>query len=272
MRRSLLLLVSLSLALSACGGDDADPPSTSVVDAAPTTATEIAQTTEVTATTEVTTTTIPDALDPQVEEGLAVATAFVEALIAGDLATAEGLALASVPLFLVDGGGSPGVGPMGEVPWKDALGWVATLDECVLTSPDPVDTRVTCSVTNSTDISIAVGVGPYTGLHQYTVMYEGGTFFGQTIEATTVVSSGGDADTWGKVGYEEFKAEAFDPFMAWLQTNHLDDLEGVMWHAFSLGVSSPDRWLTGDFGPDHRPESIELWRQYSEEFLAEPSG
>ena len=49
MRHIRLLLVSLSIVLSACGGVDGDPASTSVAGAAPTTATEVTQTTEVTA-------------------------------------------------------------------------------------------------------------------------------------------------------------------------------------------------------------------------------
>ena len=54
MRHIRLLLVSLSIVLSACGGVEGDPVSTSVAGAAPTTATEVTQTTEVTPTTEVT--------------------------------------------------------------------------------------------------------------------------------------------------------------------------------------------------------------------------
>ena len=49
MRHIRLLLVSLSVVLSACGGVEGDPASTSVAGAAPTTATEVTQTTEVTA-------------------------------------------------------------------------------------------------------------------------------------------------------------------------------------------------------------------------------
>lgn len=271
-RRRLILVLSTAAAAILIGAvliltqsEEAPPPAT---EPTPTTIAEVTPTTIV----EQTPTTVPEVLDPQVEEGLSVATAFIEALIVGDLVAAESQALDSVALFLVDGGFSPGIGPSGEVPWKDALGWEATLNECIVTSPDPVDTRVTCSITNSTDISRALGVSPYTSLHHYTVMYEGGTYFGQTINDTLVVDDAGDADTWERVGYEEFKAGAFDPFMAWLEANHLDDLEGVMWYAFSIGVFSPDRWLTGDFGPDHSPESVELWRQYSEEFIAEQTG
>lgn len=243
--------------------EETPPPATQL------TPTTVAAVVPPTAAVDEPATTLPEVIDPQVEQGLAVATAFIEALLVGDLATAESLALSSVPTFLVDGGGSPGVGPSGEIPWKDALGWEATLDECIVSSPDPVDTRITCSVTNSTDISRALGVSPYTSLHHYTVMHEGGTYFGQTIDDTKVVSSGGDADTWEKVGYQEFKARVFDPFMNWLEANHPDDLQQTMWHAFSLGVFSPDRWLTGDFGPHHSPESVELWGQYSQEYIAQ---
>lgn len=42
-----------------------------------------------------------------------------------------------------------------------------------------------------------------------------------------------------------------------------------MLHAFALGVFSPDRWLTGDHSPSHSPESVELWRQYNEEYIAQ---
>ena len=51
MRHIRLLLVSLSIVLSACGGVDGDPASTSVAGTAPTTATEVTQKTEVTPTT-----------------------------------------------------------------------------------------------------------------------------------------------------------------------------------------------------------------------------
>ncbi|MGB7861233.1 MAG: hypothetical protein WBM90_12105, partial [Acidimicrobiia bacterium] len=106
----------------------------------------------------VTTSIVDDTVDPIAEEGLSVATAFIEALLVGDLETAQSHALDSVALFLVDGGGSPGVGPSGELPWKNALGWEATLEGCVVTTATPDSTRVTCSVTNSTDISRALGV------------------------------------------------------------------------------------------------------------------
>ena len=149
------------------------------------------------------------------------------------------------------------------------MGWEATLDECIVTTPNPDSTRVTCSVTNSIDISRTLGIDPYTSLHTYTVMYEGDTYFGQTITGTKVVSDGGDADTWEKIGYAEFKVGAFGPFMAWMEANHRDDLEQVMWQSFDIGVFSPDRWLTGDFGPSHTPESVELWRQYSEEYIVQ---
>lgn len=234
--------------------------------------TSITQPNSITELTPTTVASVADPLDPIAEEGLSVAVGFVEALLAGDLSTAQNLALESVPLFLVDGGGSPGAGPEGELPWKNALGWEATLDECMVTTANSDSARITCSVTNSTDISRAIGADPYTSLHHYTVMYEGGTYFGQTIDDTRIVSSGGDADTWEKIGYEEFKARVFDPFMAWLEANHRDDLEQVMWHAFDAGVFSPDRWLTGDFGPSHTVESVELWRQYSEEFIATQIG
>ncbi len=55
MRHIRLLLVSLSIVLSACGEVDFAPASTSVAGAAPTTATEVTQTTEVTPTTDLST-------------------------------------------------------------------------------------------------------------------------------------------------------------------------------------------------------------------------
>ena len=259
-----VLVIGALFALTSLGGDSVEPePAT----------TSPPETTVAPSTTQppppTTVATVEEVLDAISEEGLSVATAFIDALLVGDLATAETYALDSVALYLVDGGGVQGVGPSGELPWKNALGWDATLNECIITTPGPDATRVQCSVTNSTDISRALGVDPYTSLHRYTVMYEGGTYFGQTISDTTIVSHGGDANTWEKIGYVEFKAEVFDPFMAWLQANHREDLEQVMWHAFDIGVFSPDRWLTGDFGPSHTPESVELWRQHSEEFIAE---
>ncbi len=55
MRHMRLLLASLSIVFSACGGVDGDPASTSVAGAASTTATEVTQTKEVTPTTDLST-------------------------------------------------------------------------------------------------------------------------------------------------------------------------------------------------------------------------
>ena len=278
MRPGLVLAVAAFAAVIVIGlvtifnqGDDTPPPATE-----PTPTTQAVQ--ETTATTaaaapttvpaEPVATTVPIVVDPRADEAIATATAFIEALIVGDLATADAYALGSVALFLVDGGGVASVGPAGELPWKDALGWEAILTGCAIDNPGG-STIVVCSITNSTDISRILGVEPYASLHHYTVMYAGDTFFGQEITETTVVSHGGDANTWETIGLDEFKAAVFTPFMTWLEENHRDDLENVMWHAFSVGVFSPDRWLTGDFGPDHAPESIDLWGQYSDEYIAQ---
>lgn len=45
-----------------------------------------------------------------------------------------------------------------------------------------------------------------------------------------------------------------------------------MWYAFSAGVFSPDRWLTGDHPPALTPESVALWEQYSAEYIAQLGG
>lgn len=218
-------------------------------------------------------TTVVEAVDPQVEEGLAIASAFVDALLIGDLAAAETyVGSGTVGMALLDEGLNSSVGPAGEVPWKEAMGWEAVFEGCTVTSSNPTTTGVQCSVTNSTAISRALGVAPYTSLHDYTVMYEGGSYFGQAIEDTVIVADAGDGDQWQRVGYEEFKAAAFDPFMTWLGENHRDDLEQVMLHAFSIGVFSPDRWLTGDHAPNHSQESVALWGQYSEAYIAQLDG
>jgi hypothetical protein len=214
-------------------------------------------------------TIVEEVIDPQVEEALSVATSFIEALMVGDMATAESFALDSVRLSLL-GVENASTGPSGEVPWQEALGWDATLDECAVTTSGSTTTVITCTVTHSNDISRALDASPYTSTHRYTVMYEGGTYFGQPISKPTVVADGTDGGTEeNSPDYVVFKAEVFDPFIAWLQANHPDDLLQVMWHATSIGVISPDGWMTGDFMPDHAPESIELWRQYSEEYIAQ---
>ena len=213
-------------------GDDTPPPATE-----PTPTTQAVQETTAAATpttlpSETVATTVPIVLDPRADEALATATAFIEAMATNDFATAETHALDEVmhsllgkfsKAFLVD-----------EVAFKDALGWNIAVQGCTVTNPDPANTRLTCSYSHSTDISRASGVGPYAAVVHYTVKYAGDSYFGQTIEDTTVVQGQQDL-----VEYADLKVETFDPFMAWIEANHNDDLV-TMWY----DEAAPNPWLT----------------------------
>jgi hypothetical protein len=247
----VILIGAVFALLSLSGGDEPAPPAT---EPQSTTASPVVPTT---AATE---------LDPIVEQGRDFAVSFMDALIAGDLETAQSQVIDSVPLglFLVTSTATFD----GEVAWRDALGWTAELNGCEITLPDPTRTRVTCTVTHSTDISRALGVGPYTGEYFLTIKYAGGTHFNEGLGATTVVDK--EQNPRSFVDYGSFEAEAWDGFMAWLEANHGDELETVMWRNFQIGP--PDSWLTGEWRPEYSAESVALWGQYSQEYVAQLDG
>lgn len=61
---------------------------------------------------------------------------------------------------------------------------------------------------------------------------------------------------------ERFSPEAWEPFGAWVVDNHPDDVSIMYDRSSEFGVEYP--YLT--------EESIELWRQHTEEFVAEHGG
>lgn len=222
------------------------------------TAEETPPATDPTPTTAVTPTTIADVVDPAEAAALAIATGFFEARAGGDADAATSFAFEGhINLGLAE---SLAAMP-DEMAWLDATGWRTEVDTCTVTSPDPANLRVTCTVTHDNAWSRALGLGPYPG--EYYIRIEEGEVFGQVLEQpkiTQVVSR--------FIG-TAFLPEAWNPFVSWVETNHPDDVDTMFLPSnfFEEGL-----FLPGERHPSLTPESIELWRQYTEEFVAEKTG
>lgn len=212
-------------------------------------------------TTLVVPTTTPEAteeLSPELEEAVAVAMAFTEARRDRDIQAMNANGIEGhINGFVV---GSLEAMP-DEFAWQEAVGWVMEVQGCEVTNPELNSTTVRCDVVHQNAISQALGEGPDEGAYHMKVMYAGDEKLGVPITETTVTeslqidfpSSGFTAGTWR-------------PFTAWLEQNHPQDIDSMF--AAEQG-SLPVMLSGGERQPSFSPESIELWRQYVAEFVAE---
>ena len=122
--------------------------------------------------------------------------------------------------------------------WQVATGSFATVTGCSET-PIGSTVEVSCTYTHGNAWTDALGVGPFTG-SQYDFVISGGQIqeLHQTFDAS------------------EFSVQAWEVFMRWLGINHVFDRSSMM--------------EVVEFGdvPILTPESIALWAQYTNEFVA----
>lgn len=167
------------------------------------------------------------------------ATSFLEARQIWDAETALGY-LADDALVSIPPARSVDEIPM-ELAMRQAIGWIYEVDSCsVVEAHRLVDgtRRVLCSVTHHNDLSRALGVGPYT-----------------TARFTMDVNGGLITSVFLSVPLATYTEEALRPFWEWIVGTHPEDVEKMI----SEGSSTPV--LTA--------ESIDLWRRFIAEFVAE---
>lgn len=215
-------------------------------------------------TTVMTPTTAPEAteeLSPELEQALAVATAFTEARTVGDIQgmNANGVE-GHINGFIV--------GSLEEMPdefaWQDAVGWVMEVQGCEVTNPELSRTTIRCDVLHNNTISQALGEGPYEGAYHMKVMYAGDEKLGVPITETTVTESLQiDFPTF------QFTVGTWRPFVAWLEENHPQDIDTML--AGEVQSEIEMMLTNGERRPSLSQESIDLWRQHLAEFVAQQS-
>ncbi len=182
------------------------------------------------------------------EQAMAVATTYLEVWLAGDLATSSGLIAGDNMRGFFNTTNYKEIGA--EVAWWDAAGWINDLGECRLFNPDPTATRVSCEVTTTTAVSRVTGVEPLVGEYMVTV---------RNIDGRTAVT---DGELFRMEG-TRFATEIWEPFENWIEANYPSDADTMYDNTFVVEFFTK---------PMLTAESIELWRQYTEEFVAEHSG
>ncbi len=247
-----------------CGGTTGEPTTTSdtatIASAAPGPVTT--SDTGAPVTSEPTTTTEIQRIDPLIEEALAVATAFTQGRADQDIDEMKANGIdGHIQGFL---GNSFETMP-DEFAWQQAVGWTIEVTECEITNPDIANTRVTCHVTHSNDISRALERGPFDGAYHMRVMYEGDQKLNVTITRTTVTES-----LEYHFPQSEFTTGSWRPFVTWLEQTYPEDMN------LMLGPPTPQGHEDGLVPPGDRPplttpESIELWRQHVQEYVSELS-
>ena len=128
-----------------------------------------------------------------------------------------------------------------ELALLQALGWIYEVDDCSVVEAHKFDDgtrRVLCSVTHHNDLSRALGVGPYT-----------------TTRFTMDVRDGLITSVILAVPMASYVNQTAAPFFDWLTENHPEDIEAMT----TLGTITPALTV----------ESIDLWKRYVAEFVAE---
>lgn len=222
--------------------------------------------TQLTSTTLATPTTIPEAtqeLSPQLEEALAVATAFNLARADMDI---EGMSESGIEGHVNGFFVSSLETIPDEFDWLMAVGWTTEVQGCEITNPDLTGTTVRCDVTHSDALSDALDQGPYEGAYHMRVGYAGDEKLGVTINETTVTES-----LFMDFPSFQFTSGTWRPFVTWLEDNHPEDVSSM----FAGEVQSNDiEFLlrVGERKPSLSEESVALWAQYTAEFVAEVGG
>ncbi len=214
-------------------------------------------------TTLGTPTTIPEAseeLSPQLQDALAVATAFTQARADRDIQSMNDNAIEGHINGLI-------VGSLGAMPdelaWQEAVGWSMEVEGCEGSHHEVGGSTVRCDVSHSNSISEALGEGPHEGAYFMKVLHAGDEKGLTPINETTVTES-------LQISFPvlEFTISTWRPFVAWLETNHPEDVSLM----FASEVQSGDVELmlaAGEREPSLSEESIALWSQYTTEFVAE---
>ena len=218
-----------------------------------------------TAANPATTTAVPDpeaSQDPLLNEALAVATAVTQARADHDMETMvansidgriEGL-LAQSYQTMPD-----------EFAWQDAVGWSIEIQSCEVANPDLANTTVVCHVVHNNAISEALGEGPFPGDYSMKVNYAGDEKLGVVMTETTVTEAFNNS-----FAATEFRTGTWQPFVKWLSDQYPEDVDLMLTE--ETGQPAEVLLGVGPRLPQTTPESIELWRQHVEEFVAEQSG
>jgi hypothetical protein len=145
--------------------------------------------------------------NPPLPDLVGVATAFWEALAAGDRAAALGYvgpgAVDAEPLSVFGRAATL----EGQFDWYEAVGWQWALEDCM---PGGVEGMVRCTVTGQNTWSEALAVDPVPGV--FYLWFDDDGYLTSTTE------------TFGSGWYPQ----VFRHFAAWVQQNHPDDAK-VMW-------------------------------------------
>ena len=131
-----------------------------------------------------------------------------------------------------------------ELALLQTIGWIYEVDDCSVVEAHKFDDgtrRVLCSVTHHNDLSRALGVGPYT-----------------TTRFTMDVRDGLITSVILAVPMASYVNQTAAPFFDWLTENHPEDIEAMT----RIGTITPALTV----------ESIDLWKRYVAEFVAELHG
>jgi hypothetical protein len=197
-------------------------------------------------------------LSPQLQEALAVATAFTEGRANRDIEVMRDNGIEGhVNGFFV---GSLERMPQ-EFAWLEAVGWTTDIGACEVINPDPEVPTVECAATHSNAISSALGEGPFDGVYRMKLQFAGSEKLGTPIDQTSVTealdivfpSNGFVVGTWR-------------PFLAWVEEAHPGATAGML--GTEVGPTEVPMVISqGQQVPLLTDESIDLWRQYSAEFV-----
>lgn len=212
-------------------------------------------------TTQVVRTT--EALSSEAEEALAVATSFMNAFVAGDAEEAA--------THAIDGelnlGYSTSLQTMPkELAWRGAVGWMMEISGCTVDRPDPGNVWVACTVANDTAWGRALGHAPYESLYRMRVN-QGERATG-ALDLDELMVTQVQAEGPGSV----FGREVWKPFFDWVASVHPEAVD-VMFLSDEVRPGPSDMTLPGQRAPSFgSDESLELWRAYTEEYVAEVRG
>lgn len=174
------------------------------------------------------------------EQAVTISEEFIEALVNGSHGTVMSLVSSTAEISLAPAR-SPGDLEM-SMAWMEATGWVITADRCAASASVTGDgtQRVLCHLTQETAWSRVLDHAP------------------DTRSALTLeIASEQIVGAYLSYAPMSFRNPSVTSFVTWLSDNHPED-ERRMYRYPSL--------------PSLTSESIELWRRYTDEFVAEQSG
>ena len=211
-----------------------------------------------------TTTIAPTSTAEQPEAALAgaaemsVAESLVAARIAGDVDAAKSLVASSAILGFTSSLDFLEL----ERGWREAVGWTIESDGCTFENPSMDNTQIDCVLLHETDISRALGIGPFPGTLNIAVRSGETTlgFFDDPVVFQAV----------DRFSDQVFNTDVWEPFVSWVGANYPDDLP-IMFRSNSDGTP----FLGNQFMTDQRypnlihGDSIELWSTRMAEYIAQ---